>query len=69
MHAALGDNLPVKVSEFLDQPDILKHCWTSFSGGQRVLVVGDGGTCNVSQLLLHFFPPSMRFFATSYSGT
>jgi len=55
MHAALGDNLPIEVGEFLQKPDILQKRRASFPSGQCVLVVGDGSTCDVSQLLFHFF--------------
>jgi len=57
MHAALGDHLPVKMSEFLDQLDILEQCRSSFPGRRGILVVGDGSPCNVGQLLLNCFHP------------
>ena len=54
VHAALGDHLPVKVGEFLQEPDILKQHRSARPGGHSVLVVDDG-RAGVGGQLFGFF--------------
>ena len=41
VHPAFGDHLPIKVCEFLQEPDILEKCRSAWSSGHSVLVVDD----------------------------
>jgi len=40
MHAVFGNQLPIKMGKFLQEPDILQQLHPAWSGGQHVLVVG-----------------------------
>ena len=54
------------MGEFLKEPDILQKCRSALPRSHRVLVIDNGSTGSVSQLLLHFFllsllPKSLNF--------
>lgn len=49
MHAALGDDLAVKVSQLFQEPDILQQHRAARASCQAVLIVSDGGTSNRGQ--------------------
>src|SRR5258708_22492291 len=42
MHHPLGDALAVEMGHLLDQPEILHEQWTARTGGEGILIVGDG---------------------------
>ena len=54
VHPAFGDHLPIKVCEFLQEPDILQKCRSAWSSGHSVLVVDDGSARVRGQFFLPF---------------
>lgn len=51
MHASLGDDFSVEVSELFDQPDIFQKRWSTPAGGQNVGVICYGRASGVRENL------------------
>jgi len=51
VHTPLGDHLPVKLGQLLQEPDILQQQGTAFSRGHDILVVNDWSSGIGGQLL------------------
>ncbi len=50
VHAPLGDHFPVKVCEFLDQPDVLQQGWAARASGLDIEIVADRRARRMSQV-------------------
>jgi len=57
MHAAFGDDLPVKVGQFLQEPNILQESRTAWPCGHDVLVIDDRSTYPGGQFFFSFIDP------------
>ena len=53
MHAALGDDLTVEVSEFLQKPRVLKQHRSTWSSSHNILVIGNRSAYVVGKFLGH----------------